>query len=87
MLKRFRRYLSTRKQFILFVGFKTETKIVECGVPQSFLLGLLLFLIFINELNNSTTILDSKLSVNDTNLFFSDGNIRLYHSRSRTEPN
>ena len=78
MLKWFRSYLSNRKQFISFVGFKTETKIVECGVPRSSLLGLLLFLIFINELNNSTKILDSKLSVNDTNLFCSDGNIRLY---------
>ena len=33
-LKWFRSYLSNRKQFILNDDFKTEMKIVICGVPQ-----------------------------------------------------
>ena len=42
-LKWFRSYLSYKKQFILFDDFKTEVKIVKCGVPQGSILGLLLF--------------------------------------------
>ena len=43
-LKRFRSYLSNRKQFILYDDFKTEMKIIKCGVPQGSILGPLLFL-------------------------------------------
>ena len=53
-LEWFRSYLSNRKQFVTFHNFKTEMKIVKCGVPQSFKLGPLFFLIFLNGLNNST---------------------------------
>ena len=49
-LKWFRSYLSNRKQFILFDDFKTEVKVVKCGVPQGSILGPLLFLIFLNDL-------------------------------------
>ena len=45
-LKWFRSYLSNRKQFILYDDFKTEVKIVKCGVPQSSILGPLLFSYF-----------------------------------------
>ena len=38
-LKWFRSYLSNRKQFHLYDDFKTEVKIVKCGVPQGSILG------------------------------------------------
>ena len=74
-LKRFRSYLSNRKKFILYHDFKTEVKIVKCGVPQDSILGPLLFLIFVNDLSNSTKALDPVLFADDTNLFCSYSNL------------
>ena len=43
---------------------------VTCGVLQESILGLLLFLIFVNDLNKSTS-LDPIMFADDTNLFYS----------------
>ena len=51
-------------------------KIVKCGVPQGSILGQLLFLIFVNDLNNSTKVLPLVLFADDTNLFCSNNNRR-----------
>ena len=74
-LKWFRSYLSNRKQFILYDDFKTEVKIVKSGVPKGSILGSLLFLIFVNDLSNSTKVLDPVFFAGNTNLFCSDSNI------------
>ena len=51
-------------------------KIVKCDVPLGSILGPLFFLIFVNDLNNSTTkVLDPVLFADDTNLFCSDNNM------------
>ena len=63
-----RSYLSNRKQFISNNDSKTEMKIVKCGVPQGSKLGPLLFLVFVNDLNNSTKVLDLVLFADHTNL-------------------
>ena len=65
-----------RKQFISYDDSKTEVKIVKCGVPQGSILGPLLFLIFVNDLNNSTKVYDSVLFADDRKLFCSDSNIK-----------
>ena len=84
-LKWFRSYLSNRKQFILYDNFKKELKIVKCGVPQSSILGTLLFLIFLNDLSNSTKVLDPVLFADDTNLFCSDNNRRTLFETANQE--
>ena len=47
----FRSYLSDRTQFVSINGFNSDCKTVKYGVPQGSVLGLLRFLIFINDLN------------------------------------
>lgn len=80
-LKWCRSYLSNRKQFI-YKDSKTEMKIVTCGFPQ---LGPLLFLIFINDLNNSTEVLGPVLFADDTDLFCSDNNVRTLFETANQE--
>ena len=69
-LEWFESYLSGRQQYVTYNGYTSSTKYITCGVPQGSILGPLLFLIYINDLqkvcNSSTPI----LFADDTNLFY-----------------
>ena len=43
-------YLADRKQRVVINGCTAEFKLVEAGVPQGSIFGLLLFLIYINDI-------------------------------------
>ena len=66
----FRSYLTNRKQFVLINNFNSELKNINCGVPQGSILGPILFLLYINDLNYVSKVLHTIMLADDTNLFF-----------------
>ena len=65
-------YLDNRRQHVCFNGESSDLKSISCGVPQGSVLGLLLFLLYINDLPNISSLLDSYLFADDTNLYYED---------------
>ena len=50
-------------------------KIISCGVPQGSILALLLFILYINDIVNTTSLLELILFADDTTLLFSHADI------------
>ena len=57
------------------VGKKETTKTVKCSVSQGSILGLLLFLLCVNDLQFASDLLDPIMIADDTNLLYSDKDI------------
>ena len=77
----FKSYLSNRKQYLEYKDNFNEQKStnllqIKCGVPQGSFIGLLFFLIYINDLSLVCKFLSPIMFVDDTNLFYSHNNIK-----------
>ena len=78
-------YLSNRKQTTEINGFISEQQSIDCGVPQGSVLGPLLFLIYMNDIQYSSTKLNFFLFADDTNILYADKHLHLLESVANTE--
>ena len=68
LLELIKNFLSNRFQRVVLNGQTSEWGKINAGVPQGSILGLLFFLIYINDLTNGTSSI-AKLFADDTSLF------------------
>ena len=74
----FKSYLCDRSQYVLYNSVKSTERPITCGVPQESVLGPLLFILYINDICNTS---EKKktfcLFADDTSLLYSDKNVDL----------
>ena len=67
----FENYLSDRIQVVEVNGKVSEKGVIKHGVPQGSILGPLLFLLYINDISQSSDVLKFFLFADDTTVFYS----------------
>ena len=67
----FRSYLSNRAQVVEVNGKTSDQGIIKHGVPQGSILGPLLFLLYINDISESSDVLKFFLFADDTTVYYS----------------
>ena len=76
----FASYLRDRKQFVQIGNQKSRLLEMTCGVPQGSTLGPLLFLVYINDIANSSNKLSFRLFADDANIFYTSDDINCIES-------
>ena len=74
--KWFSSYLTNRKQFVSIMGHDSTIADIEFGVPQGSVLGPLLFLIYINDLNLAMKYSKTRHFADDTNLLIRNAHLK-----------
>ena len=77
VLEWFSRYLKGRSQVTQIGEHASPKELNPCGVPQGSVLGPLLFLIYINDIHQSSDKLNFFLFADDTTLLFAHKNLKV----------
>ena len=72
----FRSYLTDRKQTTEVNNVVSEAEMTLCGVPQSSVLGPLLFLMYINDIYKSSSLFAFYLFADDTSIILANNNLK-----------
>ena len=64
-----------RKQFVTIDNVSSDTRIIKCGVPQGSILGVLLLILYVNDIVNVSQLVNRILFADDTNVFNSDNDL------------
>ena len=72
----FKSYLSNRSQYVSINGYDSGLAAINCGVPQGSVLGPLLFLLYINDLNQAIKFCKVHHFADDTNLLCLSNSIK-----------
>ena len=75
-LKWFENYLKERKQIVKYKNHRSSEMTITTGVPQSSILGPLLFFLYNNDIENCSYIISFVLYAN-TNVFYSNTCIKI----------
>ena len=69
-------FLTDRYQYVNYNNSNSSMHGINCGVPQGSILGPLLFLIYVNDIDNISRILNFILFADDTNILYSNPDFR-----------
>ena len=75
-LKWLESYLLNRKQYVHYKDRKSRQRLISYGVPQGSILGPLLFILYINDIINSSGLFKFILFADDSTLYASHGDLR-----------
>ena len=81
----FRSFITNRKQFVTVNGSNSNLLPITCDVPQGSVLGPLLFLLYINDLPNTSSLLKFHLFADDTSIYYPSRNLSDIESLINTE--
>ena len=71
----FESYLNSWKQYVRYSAATILLEKIKCGVPQGSILGRLLSLMFVSDLQHVTKFLNPIMFPDDTNIFCLNSNI------------
>ena len=76
-------FIQDRRYFVNVNGLNSDIRNVNIGVPQGSTLGPLLFLIYVNDMKNSSSILKFIQFADDTTVLFSCPKLRIINIHIR----
>ena len=66
----FQNYFHNRTQYVKIEDIRSSEEKIVCGIPQDSTLGPLLFLLYINDVPNSSSRFSYRKFADDTDMFF-----------------